>query len=463
MKKVSFLIAAGLTLMICAAVIWQWRTFSDSNISKAESGEEITVAAVVMVDEKGLNIKQVFNNLDSSQEYQASIPVEATGLKCSKGNGNRCVKNMTKTKELRFEYNIPSAQGNSLFLNDWLIVLKNTGVKNTRIEVVDKFYRKGTWVTGVPLKGYKQTELLNYYVFAGFNPSPSLYWQEKPLAKSSGQKGIDYYSSRTDQLIYRFDNLNTLSRDNHLSVIITDDYRPALGNGLLVTGNRHSDKAIEKLAAKAFLSTKLIGDEPDLDVINEVLALLVTRQETDTPKSKAMLEELRNILTEEQLTDFIANFSKEKMIGEEFLDGYLSKIIGLNTSFFKSNSRNEAEFIPMLFTDTRSVLINGVETDGLDVIIKDDQTLFPLTKTMSAIGMVTKAGPELVPLEISSAYKKYSFNIKDKTFTLDGQSYGLLELPFQKLNGEWFLEKYWLEAIFKVRVSEDKDRILLDI
>ncbi|GAE47049.1 hypothetical protein JCM21738_3991 [Mesobacillus boroniphilus JCM 21738] len=52
----------------------------------------------------------------------------------------------------------------------------------------------------------------------------------KALIKLTGQKGIDYYTIQKEQVIYKFDSLETFS-DNHLSVVIIDGKRIVHGNG----------------------------------------------------------------------------------------------------------------------------------------------------------------------------------------------------------------------------------------
>ncbi|MFT9598103.1 stalk domain-containing protein [Mesobacillus sp.] len=461
MRKISFLLTTGLFIIICAAVIWQWSAYQENNDQPAESKGDISLIVTVKVDQNELQVKQTFDNLDMNQKYHAVIPSQAIEVNCTDAEGNTCEEgHKPKGGKMHFDYKIKSGPGLSMLLNDWMIVLKDTAIKKTRIELVDQFYRRGTWSAGLPLKGYKQTELLHYYVFEGANSTPSLYWQEKPLFKLTGQKGIDYYTTQKEQVIYKFDSLEPFS-DNHLSVVIIDGQRTVRGNGLLLTGNELTDKEFEQELASAFLSSKFGADEEAEGWLLEALASLVTKQEPENEKSRAMVEELVKTLTPEEINAFITYFSKQGHLDGNSLDRSLSSIKGMESDFFSMNKQKGVGLFPLLFTDARSVIVNGDVKEELAVVIKGDQVLFPLVPTMDALGYKTKLGTEFTTLEISSESNTYYFNVKNKTFIHEGQTFGLLENPFQNLNGDWYLEKHWLNAIFKVQISENEEAITL--
>jgi hypothetical protein len=463
MKKVSILMTTGLLIFICAAVIWQWSAFQQNNGKPAKSKGDISLIATVKVEQNELQVKQTFDNLDRNQPYHVVTPAKAVEVKCTDEDGTACDEGFNpKGDKMHFEFTIKTGPGLSLLLNDWLIVLQDAAVNQTRIEIVDQYYSRGTWVSGLPLKGYKQTELLHYYVFEGVNSTPSLYWQEKPLIKLTGHKGIDYYTTKKDQVIYEYDSLGTFT-DSHISVVVIDGQRTVFGNGVLMAGNNLTDKELEQQLASAYLSSKFGTEKEIKGWVLEALVSLVTKQEPESEKSKAIVEELLKTMTSEEIAAFINHFSKDKHLDVNSLDGFLSSIKGMESNFFSINSQQRQGISPLLFTDTRSVIVNGIEQDNLAVIVKADQYLFPLVPTMNVLGYNAKLGPESTTLELSSDSSTFYFNLKNKTFIHDGQSYGLLENPFQNLNGEWYLEKHWLNAIFKVQVSDSDDSFILEL
>lgn len=464
MKKVSILMISGLMIIICAVVFWQWHVYSKDSDKPAEPKEELSIIASVKVDANQLRVKQTFQGLDANRRYEALIPAQVSEIKCTDAGGKPCedgVAKLPKGKDIQFEYMIKTGSGFSLLLNDWMVVLKDAAVTKSRIEIVDHYNRKGTWAAGLPLKGFKQTELLHYYVFEGVNSNPSLYWQEKPLFKLSGQKEIQYYTSQKDQAIYEFDSLEILS-GQHLSVVITDGQRSVLGNGLLLAGNKLTDKELERDMAIALLASKFETEMGMEGFTLETLASLVIKQEPENAKSKTMAAELRNTLSAEETVDFITYFSEEEHLDGNLLDEYLSSIRGMNTKFFLQNRQENQEVYPLLFTDTRSVIVNEMESDELEVVVRGDKHLFPLVPTLGALGYKTNIGTDFTVMEFSSDTRNYHFNLKDKTFILNGQSFGLLENPFQYIHGEWYLEKYWFPGIFKVEITENDDSFILE-
>ncbi|WP_102262085.1 stalk domain-containing protein [Mesobacillus jeotgali] len=463
MKKVSFLLTTGLFIIICVAVIWQWSAFQQKNDKPSKSEGDISLIVSVKVEQDELQVKQTFDNLKMNQQYHAIIPAQAIEVNCTDAEGDTCKEeHKPKGNKMHFEYTIKSGPGLSILLNDWMIVLKDAEIKKTRIEIVDQYYKRGTWSAGIPLKGYKQTELLHYYVFEGENSTPSLYWQEKPLIKLTGQKGIDYYTTQKEQVIYKFDSLETFS-DNHISVVIIDGKRAVRGNGILLAGNELTDKEFEHGLAVAFLSSKFGTDEEAEGWILEALASLVTKQVPENEKSRAMVEELEKNLTPEEIAAFVTYYSKQGHLNGNSIDGYLSSIKGMESDFFTMNSQKRPGIFPLLFTDARSVIVNGDKKEELAAVIKGGQYLFPLVPTMNALGYETTLGPDLSTLEISSANHTYYFNLKNKTFIHGGQTFGLLENPFQNLNGDLYMGKHWLNAIFKVQVSESEESITLGL
>jgi hypothetical protein len=463
MRKISFLLTTGLSIIICAAIIWQWSAFQKNNDQSAVSTGDISLIATVKVGKNELKVKQTFDNLDMDERYYPLIPSQAKEVKCTDAEGNTCEEGQKpKGDIMHFEYTIKSGPGISMLLNDWMIVLKDAAIKKTRIQLVDQYYRKGTWSAGLPLKGYKQTELLHYYVFEGANSNPSLYWQEEPLIKLTGQKGIDYYTTQMEQIIYKFDSLETFS-DHHLSVVIIDGQRTVRGNGLLLAGNKLTDKEFEQELAMSFLSSKFGADEIEEGWILEALASLVTKQEPGNEKSRRMVEELVQNLTTEELAAFINYYSKQGHLDSNSLDGSLSSIKEMDSDFFTTNSQKRPGIYPLLFTESRMVIVHGDEKEELAIVIKGDQYLFPLVPTMTALGYQTKLSPEFTTLELSSASNTYYFNLKNKTFIHNGESFGLLENPFQNLSGELYLEKHWLNAIFNVQVLESEEWITLGL
>jgi hypothetical protein len=471
MKKASVLIISVLFIVLSATVVWQWILYSNKTGQvSSKPVETITQSVTVKVDQKGLAIKQVFNNLQNGSLYGAIIPEQASDMVCTNSDGAPCQYEfetqsiIAKGEKLQFEYFINSDPAAVEFiLNDWLVLLSELGTAMTRIEIVDRVLLKGTWIAGLPVKGYRQLEVVNYYVFEGKGENPSIYWENKGLNKYSGQKGIHYYSSSKEQSgIYQFDSLKGLAENDHISVVFNNDNRIVHGNGLLLVPSSLSKNELEKRLAMSLLSRRFQGLEPNESGILEALASLVTNEPANTSKNQAIVRELKSKLTITELSDFILLLGEsENNIDHSMLDEHLASIKGKHTNFFTLNKQDKTGFLPLLFNDGRRLIANGQKVNDWDVLIEGETKLFPLNETMSLFGADTNTDPNFTWIKVTSSSSHYSFNLNNKTFVMNGQTFGLLESPFKKINGKVYIEKHWLEAIFKVSVEESEEEIVL--
>jgi hypothetical protein len=471
MKKVSVLIISVLFIVLSATVVWQWVLYSNKTGQvTSKPVEDIIQSVTVKVDQKGLAIKQVFNNLQNGSSYGAITPEQATDLVCTTSDGAPCQYDLetnsikAKGDSLQFEYFIkfdPAAV--EFILNDWLVLLSEPGTTMTRIEIVDRIHPKGTWVAGLPVKGYRQMEVVDYYVFEGKGENPSIYWENKGLNKFSGQRGIHYYSSSKEHSgIYQFDSLKTFAENDHMSVVFNNDNRIVHGNGLLLAPSSLSKNELKKQLAISLLSRRFQGLKPDERGVLDALASLVTNEPATTSKNEAIVSELQTKLTTAELSEFILLLGEGGSdIDHSVLDERLASIKGMHTNFFTLNKQDETGPYPLLFNDGRRLIANGQEVSDWDVVIEGDKELFPLKETLSLFGFDIKSDPNLNWIKVKSSRSLYSFNLKNKTFVTNEQTFGLLESPFKKINGKVFIEKQWLEAIFKLSIEESEEEIVL--
>jgi len=473
MKKASVLILSVLFIFLSATVVWQWIIYSNKSSQVANTQEErITQAVTVKVGEKGLTIKQVFKNLQNGSRYGAIIPKQAAELVCKNSEGVPCQNDFetrsikAKGDMLQFEYFIKSDSAAVEFiLNDWLVSFSEREIASTRIEIVDRIHRKGTWVAGLPLKGYRQMEVVKYYVFEGQGENPSLYWQNRSLEKFSGQKGIQYYSSAPEQPgIYQFDSLKGLSDTNHLSVVFNSENRIVHGNGILLAASSLSKNELEQQLAISFLSQKIKGLDPNNKGLLEALASLIIKQPASKQKSQAIVRELQTKLSNAEINDFILFLAgAETSIDYSELNNQLAAIKGMETKFFTLNKQDASGLYPLLFNDGRRLIANGQRITDWDILIEGDTKLFPLIKTMSSLGFQTNVDSHMTLIKVASSSSKYSFNLKNNTFVMNGENFGLLENPFKMISGTVYIEEHWLEAIFKVSVEESEEEIALSL
>jgi hypothetical protein len=78
---------------------------------------------------------------------------------------------------------------------------------------------------------------------------------------------------------------------------------------------------------------------------------------------------------------------------------------------------------------------------------------------MKAFGYEAAADRDYSSIRIKNNQDAYSFNLQNNTFTMNGKSFGLLDNPFRNINGSFYVQKHWLEAIFKLSIEEGKSEI----
>jgi len=236
------------------------------------------------------------------------------------------------------------------------------------------------------------------------------------------------------------------------------------GNGLLLAASSLSKNELEQQLAISFLSRKIQGLSPNGNLLLEALATLITKQPASNPKSRAIVRELQTKLTSAELNDFTIFLSgSEKSIDYTELDDKLAAIKGMETTFFSLNKQDDSSLYPLLFNDGRRLIANGKRIIDWDIIVEGDGKLFPFIKTMSSLGAKTTIDQQLNLIKVTSDSSMYSFNLKNHTFVMNGESFGLLENPFKLINGIVYIEGKWLKAIFQVSFEESEEEIVLSM
>ena len=473
MKRASVLLITLIMIFLCAAVAWQWIVFSkESGQSLNLPTEKIDQEIIVKAEKSGLIVKQVFSNLEQGKYYGIHIPGKIENLTCHDSEGAHCKDDLesqsfeARGTKLQLEYIVTvDTSAVEFLLNDWLVSLVEGGVYKTRIELVDKLQRKGSWVAGIPLKGYKQLDLVNYYVFEGNANTPSLYWQNTSLAKISGQKGINYYAHSQDQQpIYEFDSLINVSNKRHLSVVFNNDNRIVQGNGLVLVSKSLSRSELEQQLVTAFISLKLPELNKDEQWLLEALASLLTKETVKNPKAYAIVQELTGKLTQAELKEFTEIFSRDhSSLNHSKLDEHLASIRGRRTNFFTLNKLEASVFYSLLFKDDRRIMVNGENVNDMNIAIDGERRLYPFVKTMETLGFQTEIDPGMNKIKVSTKGIEYMFNLTNNTFVLNGENFGLLENPFELINSTVYVEQRWLNGIFKVSIEENNQEIVLAV
>jgi hypothetical protein len=351
MKKASVLIITGISVLLCAAVFWQWLHFSTkTSKTDKEPNEGVSQSVIVNVEQHEFHIKQVFSDLKGEKYYTAAIPKNALNLSCKTESGEACDVNRktnalkTAGSQLTFEYNLNGNPSDSeILLNNWLVVLKELPSLSIKIEIIDKQHQNGTWAAGLPLKGFKEKELVSYSVFEGDGYNPSIYWNSSRLVNDTSQEGISYYRAKSSAPSHKFSNLDAFAANQHVSVIFRDKGQIVRTGGLLLVDGTLSKDELEKQLAITFLASKFPGLPAGENWLLDGFASLITNQPASARKSQSIIQEMKNKLTSDELKQFVRFIAENNTpLSHQKLDEKLAKIKGMETLFFTLNKENNS-------------------------------------------------------------------------------------------------------------------------
>lgn len=473
MRKASVLIITLLCAILCAAVVWQWLVYSNKTSEITPQPDESVLQHVkINMNQGKMHIQQVFSKLKEEQNYNVIIPENAENFSCTTGTGEQCDQTgdpafvKAKGTQLEFKYTLSvMSSAKEILLNDWLVLLKGQEWMTTKIEIVDRLHPKGTWVAGIPLKGFKQKELVSYFVFEGQGPNPSLYWQNSNLVIFSEQRGISYYGgSKRNIETYKFNHLEAFTEKHHLAVVLRNKGHTVRGSGLvLIDGTTEKDE-LEKQLAISFLSLQFPGITASDNWLLDAFASLITKQSAEDSKSILMIREMQNKLSAEEVNQLIRYIAdSNSTLDHESLDEQLARMKGMKTRFFTLNKANDSSTYPLIFIDTRNVVAYGRKITNLDIVSDKNKQMFPFLATLKTLGYETAENKGTTSIKIKNDKLNYTFNLKNSTFTKNGKSYGLLENPFRVINGTIYVEKSWLEAVFGISIVENEEEIVLSL
>ncbi len=472
MWKISLSLFFALSLIIGGVLFWQWSTYSDKkadtkNIELEKVEQEITVEA----QKRELKITQKISGLSSNKEYRILAPDRIKKWKCMINDKKACNSKdenpntfLAKNGEMLLQINISMKRyGNSSFLlSDWFVTIPNTKVENSTVKIIDYAKRKGSWVTGLPLKGSKNLDYISYYQYKGANDPGSLYWQPKPLKKKDYPVGITVFYEGKKSPDFHFDSLKNIAKFPYVSVVVSSNYNESNGEGVIVINRTTQLKLLEKRLAYSFYLTKFDQLPLEENWLLDTLASLSVNQKSKTEKGNRMIKEIRENLTSEEIKNFLKAIQREEaLLTTVKMDELLSQMLGKDTHFFTLNKNEATKFIPLYLYDQRKVLVNDEIKKDVHLIYQDKTKLFPFEITMKELGYQVKMMPDKQSILLSKGNNNYRLYLNDYIFVYNQGTYGLLEKPLKILNGTVYVEQKWLQSIFKIGVTESNEEIRL--
>ncbi|MEK3989449.1 hypothetical protein [Robertmurraya sp. FSL R5-0851] len=189
MWKIPFTFFIILSAVISGLLFWQWDAYS-KELEQPADMENANQRISIQTETDILVITQKLSGLTGKKEIPFVLPSEVISWKCLLEDGSECGRQEESETSLKpdskgniqIQFTLPIKVNEKAFLfNQWLASFSNVQVTETKVELIDSTKRNGTWVMGIPLKGNKKLDLIDYYVFEGQLANPSLYWQADSL------------------------------------------------------------------------------------------------------------------------------------------------------------------------------------------------------------------------------------------------------------------------------------------
>ena len=470
MWRTTLVIFITLMTSISGMVLWQWKAYSKQNVSIEDSGEKVVQEITIKTDNNVLLITQKMSGLTPNKEYTTINPDRLLDWSCVKADGEDCEsadKNpstfIPDNQEMQFTYKIALPKDNTSFLiHDWKTLLPEVGIIKTSIEISDKSKRVGSWVVGLPLKGFREMDLIDYYLFSGPADAPALYWQAHSLNHLKVDN-LDYYFEQPhEENALQFDKeLKSLQDFPYVAVVLSDQFSGKSGDGIIFSPANSTDAEIKRQLMNYYFENKYHFEEKWLV---DLFTSSTMKQPAITSRGKAVLIELSKKLSEEELETFFNLVAQtNEPMSLQKLDHTIKEIKGYSTRFFSLNKDESKPFIPLYFYDERKVIISDKEKNEIEVMVEKGKMLYPFIETIKALGFELEILSDQETILLMKENNRYRFYLNSNIFIYNEEDYGLLESPLTNINGKIYMSKQWFEALFKVKFEEEEERIKLSL
>ncbi|QVY63168.1 stalk domain-containing protein [Cytobacillus gottheilii] len=466
MWRAFLLIFLILSASISGMLFWQWEAFSEQK--DPDSSESSNIKQELSVYTKGneLSVQQTISGLTEGERYEAVVPQKLFNFQCTNTDGNPCKAEgdqpyfyTSENGELNFSYTIPvGKRGSSLLVDQWTVSLADIVLSETRMEVTESVNRAGSWMSGLPLQGHIEKEYIDFFSFAGSGDATALYWQAAPLNYFETKAGFNYYA---DSSIFEPSSFKVISELNDFkrhSIVVTDQHKEFEEDSFIIVNKSITDEALQLKLLTHYFEHKFASLELKENWLADVFIAYSLGKEAQTARGKAVLTEMNEKMTENELDLFFSSVHNEPdALTTEKLDQALTKIMGFRTSFYTLNSKSD-DFIPLFYYDDRKLIVNGEEKDN-KVIYEGTRRLFPLKETMEYYGYNVQYLPDQETVLIQNKEQSYRFYLNKNIFILNEDNYGLLQNPLTAMYGSIYMEKQWLDSIFNIQIDESASEI----
>ncbi len=470
MKRLLASLISFCFLIIAGALFFHWSEFTTEG---KPNSQDIEATQQFHIIHKGnqfhIEHRVLSDGAVSTNSLPIVLPNGAKDIKCTvqstqqdcltKENGQFLVtfsKGQKEPMNFSIYYTLEKTSNvNSLLLEEWYSAVENMMVSSTSIQITDYTFRSGQWFSGLKAQGSKRLEIIDYYSFKGSGGPTSLYWQKEPLKKHSIE-GIDLYSN--SNATSSIDMPEHIKGHLHITIIHTNLTTPYQSDRLMITDNMQSVNELQKQLVWSF--TKQSYSFPaDQIWLGEIVANSLTELQKGSERSIRMYEDIIQSLTETQMNKWKTLLTENQDAGmnAKMLDNWLGESTGYVTTFFQDNVADRPAIAQLMFQVPKPVYVNEKQMDA-KMIVHQEKMLLPFKSTLQSLGydMNELEDKAILVTRDGNTYRFYS---DQEYFIYNEENYGLLSKPVITINGESYIDQYWLEKLFNITVEKSESKI----
>ena len=464
--KIALSLFTALSVIVGAMLFLQYQVYSEQDIS---TNKEFTYSQEIEITYKegNLDIRHHFKNLpnESLEIVWPELAVDRncfleTEYSCARLNESQTEFKSGENRSQSISYMIPLEGGltSEKLLKNIYVSLKNGDVKFSTVHISTDSSVAGHWVTGLPSIGQQSLALVNYSMFSGTGQVHDLYWQATGLALQQKTDTLSVYAntSISGELSQTVKKLAKLG-DEHIAVVQQPRAEALEGYRMLFVPELTVATLQKEVLLAQVESLYTFVDSPLW--LKHVVAMYVSGEIFGTPRALAVVDELKEQMTEEQLDDWIARIEalKGKEVSPAILDGELSAVLNAQTEYLSMNVDAE-ETYPFVFNDKRDIYVNDVLTEEIDVILYEGKVLYTADAVLRNIGYTTSIGPN--GFYVNSETRVFRFPSDEHGFYVFNQRrYNTTTSPLSIVAGVFYIEEAWLQRLFLVDLQKDDQSI----
>ncbi|MFX3674214.1 MAG: hypothetical protein ACE3JQ_07190 [Paenisporosarcina sp.] len=463
--KIAYSLFSLLLFMNTIILFFQYQVYSSS-----ESEQQLTYnysqEVNVTYRENRFFVRHHFFSLPS-EEVRITWPLNSENRACYGDDDESCsrltdnLNSFTKGKATKqtISYEIPVKEPlTNQQLWKGVFALLSGGTANTSIvHLTDETKSGGMWLTGLPSIGKTSLSLVDYTLFNGKGVIGDLYWQKEPLSAVYKNHQLTLYANQPldNQKVTALSNIK-FPDTNHIAVIESLSGADFHANRIVFIPSTKLPNFEEEILIRGVQSQYSFSADTTHSL--ETLTSFLSNRAVGSEKSKAMYDSLIGYMTKSQREAWIENLQQlnGQPVSPELLDEWLSNTLNHQTSFFQLNERSKAR-IPLLFEETRTVYINELEKQEMNIILTDGRVLYSLEPMMSMIGYTTEQGEN--GFYIKNAARSFRFPLDEPFYVFNERRYDALSQPLEKIGDSYYIEESWLIRLFFVDIQKEEKRI----